>query len=123
MPKNLFNSKDPKITKHLNDMIMFQGDMFLIIIKLREMILGLDLNMNEKVMYGGIMFTLGDVKQCSIYASKKHVSIEFGKGYMLENKNDALEGVGHTRRHIKLFTIDDIENKDISFFLNQLKTI
>ena len=123
MTNSFTPSKDPKVQQHLLDTMMFHEVQFNILIAVRDLVFGSHSDIWEKMMYGGIMFSVGEAKQCGVYVSKNHVSLEFSKGYLLTDPNQILEGVGHTRRHIKLKTVEDIESKQVVSFLAQLSTL
>ena len=42
---------------------------------------------------------------------------------MFQDPNSFLEGSGKYRRHLKLVTADDIEQKELGSFITQLKTV
>ncbi|MGL4994876.1 MAG: DUF1801 domain-containing protein, partial [Deefgea sp.] len=76
----------------------------------------------ERVMYGGFMFaTTADF--CGIFAYKKHVSVEFGRGCDLADVAGVLEGGGKFRRHIKLSSIGDIEGKSLAQYVLQAEQL
>ncbi|MBY0573481.1 MAG: DUF1801 domain-containing protein, partial [Undibacterium sp.] len=50
---------------------------------------------------------------------KEHVSLEFGRGNELNDQHNVLEGKGKFRRHIKLHQCQDLEDKQVKFFLQQ----
>ena len=116
-------SKDLKVQQHLIDTMMFHEAQFEIVIAVRDLVFGSQPDIWEKMMYGGIMFSVGEFKQCGIYISQNHVSLEFSKGYLLSDPNVILEGIGHTRRHIKLHNLEEVESKRVIEFLAQLKEI
>ena len=101
----------------------YNNNWFPVVLEIRKIILESSSQIQEKIMYGGIMFTIENINICGIYVSKNHVSLEFSKGYLLEDKNKILEGVGHTRRHIKIQTIDDIETKKVVGFVSGLGVV
>ncbi len=72
----------------------------------------------ERVMYGGIMFS-GAADWGGIFASKNHVSFEFSQGFSFDDPNNLLEGGGKFRRHLKLQSLDDIKTKNVAFFVAQ----
>ncbi len=123
MTNSFTPSKDSKVQQHLIDTMMFHEAQFEIVIAIRDLVFASQADIWEKMMYGGIMFSVGETKQCGVYVSKNHVSLEFSKGYLLTDPNQILKGVGHTRRHIKLITIEDIESKQAVSFLAQLSTL
>ena len=87
--------------------------------KLRETVLEIHPKTDERIMYGGIMFALDD-DFGGIFASKNHVSFEFGKGFLLDDPDKLLEGKGKFRRHLKIRTLSDIDVKKVAFFVKQI---
>jgi len=58
-----------------------------------------------------------------IFSYKDHVSLEFSKGANLEDPDGVLEGSGKLRRHLKLYTHDDIAAKSAHVFLSQVLNV
>lgn len=71
---------------------------------------------SEEVKYGGIMFASG-IQFAGVFAYKAHVSVEFGSGAKIVDTFGFLEGSGKGRRHLKLRTIADIEDKKLVEYL------
>lgn len=90
-----------------------------ILLALREKVFTLYPHVEERMMYGGIMFTL-ETDFGGLFASKKHISFEFSNGYLFDDPENILEGTGKYRRHIKFQTLEDIESKKIETFLKQI---
>ena len=105
-----------RITKFLEALYVFGEDRFELVQSLREEVLGLNDSITEEVKYGGILFSV-DKPFCGIFSYSKHVSLEFGDGASLSDKYKLLEGEGKFRRHIKLFSQDDIEAKHVREYL------
>lgn len=74
----------------------------------------------ERIMYGGIMFSLQGEDFGGVFPYTKHISFEFSQGHALDDPNGFLEGKGKLRRHIKLRKLEDIEVKQLTFFLLQI---
>ncbi|MBC8524377.1 MAG: DUF1801 domain-containing protein [Chlorobium phaeobacteroides] len=74
-------------------------------------------NASERVMYGGFMFS-DDAQFCGVFAYKEHVSVEFGRGCDLDDPHCVLEGSGKMRRHIKLFSQNDITSKYLELYVD-----
>lgn len=82
--------------------------------ELREMIFTNFEETNERIMYGGIMFSSEkDEDWGGIFSYKNHVSFEFGQGFKLDDPDKILEGTGKERRHIKIKSFSDIEGKKL----------
>ncbi|HFU77490.1 MAG TPA: DUF1801 domain-containing protein [Epsilonproteobacteria bacterium] len=70
----------------------------------------------EEVKYGGILFSSG-VQFCGVFAYKEHVSVEFSMGAKIADTYGFLEGRGKGRRHLKLFTEIDLDEKRLAYYL------
>ena len=112
-------SKNEKVQKFLEEIMMSNHEQFEILQKLREIVFTFYPDVNERIMYGGIMFSLKK-DFGGIFAYKNHVSFEFSHGAVMVNKDNILEGKGKHRRHIKIKTLSDIDNKKVDFFVNQV---
>ena len=123
MQDTFTHSKDSKVQQYLLDTMMFNERQFEIVIAVRDLVFSSQPDIWEKMMYGGIIFSVDETKQCGIYVSQKHVSLEFSKGYLLSDPNGILEGFGHTRKHIKLHNLEEVETKGVLEFLAHLKEI
>ena len=75
---------------------------------------------NERMMYGGIMFSKG-TDFTGIFIYKNHVSMEFSHGSKFSDPDKVLEGKGKYRRHLKFSSLNDVEAKKPGFFLQQSK--
>lgn len=105
-----------RISKMLEDIRFSDQSKFEIIQSLREMILGLDQSVTDEVKYGGILFSAGR-PFCGVFSYAKHISLEFGAGASLPDKYKVLEGTGKLRRHIKIFSTQDISGKYVREYL------
>lgn len=104
-----------RVAKLLEDIRLLSEDRFKLVQSLRKLVLGLE-GISEEVKYGGILFAEGK-PFCGIFSYAKHVSLEFSEGASLPDKHKVLEGDGKLRRHIKLFSIQDIESKHVRDYL------
>ena len=111
-------SKNERVQNFLDDILVNDPDKSDIIEKLRESAFLANSNINERMMYGGIMLSL-EKDFGGIFAYKKHVSFEFSFGSHMDDPNNILEGSGKFRRHIKVHDITDIETKNVAFFVKQ----
>ena len=73
----------------------------------------------EHMMYGGILFKL-DEDVAGVFVYKNHVSLEFSYGFKFEDPNNMLEGGGKYRRHLKLNSVDDLQLKNLDYFVKQI---
>lgn len=111
-------SKNIQVQTLIDDIEMFDIDKFEILLKLRNIVFSCNPEILERVMYGGIMFSLGD-DFGGLFVRKKHVSFEFVFGVQMKDPNGVLEGVGKFRRHLKLRSLKDIEIKKVAYFVEQ----
>ncbi len=114
------NSKNAGVQELLEDLKIDDPEKLELIQALRALVFGIFPQVTERIMYGGIMFTLED-DFGGLFPSKKHVSFEFSQGFGLEDPNGFLEGKGKLRRHLKFKTMADVTMKTPQFFVNQLK--
>ena len=82
----------------------------------RTRILQLADTVGEEVKYGGILFAAPE-PFCGIFVYKQHVSVEFSNGAAIVDPHGLLEGKGKGRRHLKLHTLEDVENKHLADYL------
>ncbi len=107
------------IQEFLQDGLIVDDEKYNILISVRDIIFSLRPETKEKIMYGGIVFSLENEMYSGVFVNKKHVSLEFSKGYLMDDPNRHLEGKGKYRRHLKLFKIEDISLKETAFYINQ----
>ena len=112
-------SKDIETQKFIDSIKFLDDTKYHILIKLREIVFDHYPNIKERIMYGGIMFTLsGDVGGVFVY--QNHISFEFSYGFQFEDPTYFLEGKGKFRRHLKLRSLTDIDKKRVAFFVKQI---
>jgi hypothetical protein len=86
---------------------------------LRELVFSIHPTTTERIMYGGIMFTWQD-DWWGIFPYKNHISFEFSHGTDLSNPDKLLEGNGKYRRHLKISSMEDNTDKQVTFFVKQI---
>ncbi|MCW6666151.1 DUF1801 domain-containing protein [Aerococcaceae bacterium NML190938] len=82
----------------------------------RTIILQMEDTVDEEVKYGGILFAAPE-PFCGIFVYKQHVSVEFSQGAEIVDPYNLLEGKGKGRRHLKLHTLEDLDNKHLTDYL------
>ncbi|MDY6930503.1 MAG: DUF1801 domain-containing protein [Halobacteriota archaeon] len=112
-------SKNEQVQRFLKEILVFNEEQFEIIQKLRAIIFVVHPKTDERMMYGGIMFSLED-DFGGIFAYKKHISFEFSNGYTMYDPDELLEGTGKFRRHLKIRSLSDIDDKKVDFFVKQV---
>lgn len=113
-------SKDTRVQNFLDDLQEITPHKHDIIRACRKLVFDTHPEVNERIIYGGIMFSLRGDDFGGLFASKNHVSFEFSQGVDLNDPKGKMEGAGKFRRHIKLKTIDDVEQKTVLLFVQQL---
>ncbi|MDX2470220.1 MAG: DUF1801 domain-containing protein [SAR324 cluster bacterium] len=113
-------SENEGVQELLDDLKIDDLEKYKIIIALRAITFEIFPQVTERIMYGGIMFTLDD-DFGGLFPSKKHVSFEFSQGFGLDDPEGLLEGKGKLRRHLKFKTMADVTAKTPSYFVEQLK--
>lgn len=105
-----------KVRNLLDDWEIDNPALYEIARSVRTKILELADTVDEEVKYGGILFA-APVPFCGIFVYKQHVSVEFGHGAKIVDPHGLLEGKGKGRRHLKLHTLEDVENKHVTDYL------
>ncbi|GHE22030.1 DUF1801 domain-containing protein [Halomonas urumqiensis] len=108
--------KMTRVDNLLADIRDLSEERYNIIQKLRELALSAGSNVSEEVKYGGILFSLGS-PFCGVFSYARHVSLELSEGARLPDPYGVLEGGGKYRRHIKLKSVSDIEEKYVHIYL------
>jgi len=108
-----------KIINLLQEFELVNPELGEIIQSLREKILIIAPNCEEKVMYGGIIFKTPGRMFCGLFLRKSHISVEFDLGHLLHDKNGYLEGAGKYRRHLKIHNDDEIKTKTVEKFIKE----
>ena len=111
-------SKNEQVKKYLEEIMMINDEQFNILQKLREIVFNVNPKTDERIVYGGIMFSLND-DFGGIFVRKNHISFEFGNGFTMNDPDKLLEGTGKFRRHLKVRSLSDIDDKKVEFFVKQ----
>jgi hypothetical protein len=117
------NSKNEKVQIFLNELMLADPYKYDSLISMRRIVFNEHPETSERIMYGGIMFSLNSEDFGGLYVSKNHISFEFGKGFLLEDPNGFLEGSGKFRRHIKIRQYEDIAIKEVVTFVKQVGSL
>jgi len=112
-------SKDAGVQKFLTELKAFDSDRYKIVTQARALVFAAYPAVSERIMYGGIMFTL-EKDIGGLFVSKNHVSFEFSNGAAFKDPEGLLEGVGKFRRHLKLKNSTDVKAKEVAFFVGQV---
>lgn len=112
-------TKNPKVQNFLNDLEDFNNPQYLIIQELRKIVFEVCPQVEEKMMYGGIMFFIPE-DFGGVFVRKQHISFEFTEGYLMNDPDKKLEGTGKFRRHLKIRSLDEVKEKNVMFFVKQI---
>ncbi len=111
-------SENKKVQQLLDDLMVSDSEKYRLLQALRQVVISCCPSVVERIMYGGIMFSLQE-DFGGLFVYKKHISFEFTQGYRFKDPNAWLEGKGKFRRHIKLVSNGDIERKQVQYFVEQ----
>jgi len=113
-------SDDIETQKFIDNIKVLDSTKYQILKKLRGIVFDNYPKVKERIMYGGIMFSLTE-DFGGVFIYENHISFEFSNGYKFDDSKNLLEGKGKYRRHLKLKSLDDIETKKVDFFIKQTK--
>ena len=84
-------SNDNKVNELLDDIEMIDPEKYELLIELREIVFRHHPETEERVMYGGIMFSFEE-DFGGLFVRKKHISFEFVFGVHMKDPDGVLEG-------------------------------
>lgn len=111
-------STNDRVQEFLEENMIFDNEKYSILQELREIVFKIYKDTSERMMYGGIMFSIVD-DFGGIFVRKNHISFEFSNGFKMNDPNKLLEGTGKFRRHLKITSLSDINEKKVEFFVKQ----
>lgn len=79
-------------------------------------------DLSEGIKYGGLIFERDNQLIGGVFIYKNHASLEFSEGARFEDPHTVLEGKGKYRRHIKLVSTGDVEEKHCADYIKQALT-
>ncbi len=100
----MIKSNNEQVHNFLEEIQIIDDEKYLILQKLRGIVFNNNKTVNDRMMYGGIMFSLDD-DFGGIFVRKNHISFEFSNGFILKDPNNILEGTGKFRRHLKITSL------------------
>lgn len=112
----MIKSTNEKVRNFLDGMMLNDAEKYSCLIEMRDIVFNIYPKTNERMMYGGILFSLDSEDFSGLFVRQKHLSIEFPKGFLMKDPNKFLEGSGKFRRHLKIRAKEDIKNKKVVFF-------
>ena len=111
--------KKQTVQEYLDALILLDSEKYDIVILLRDKVKQLNLTISERMMYGGIMFSLKE-DLGGIFVYKNHVSFEFGQGFNFKDPDHLLQGKRKYRRHLKINNMNDISFIKADFYIKQM---
>jgi hypothetical protein len=77
--------------------------------RVRELILGADPRVTERVQYGTITFASGDDMASFVQVAKKPVTLMFNRGQLIQGRRSYLEGSGPNARFMRFAGLAEVE--------------
>lgn len=111
--------KNIQIEKLFQEFELVNPGLVIIMRSLRKMVLKIAPVSEEKIMYGGIIYSIPERMFCGLFLRKKHISVEFDLGFLLEDKDKCLEGTGKYRRHLKIHNKEEIIIKKVDKYIKE----
>jgi len=105
-----------RVQTFLDELRDQRADHFAIVSGVRDVVLHSGPAISEEVKYGGILFS-SRTAFCGVFPYAGHVTLEFSDGAALPDKHGVLLGQGKLRRHIKLFSVSDIEDRHVAEYV------
>jgi hypothetical protein len=90
-----------------------------VVANLSKQALGLAPDIREDVKWNALCYLKGDRAFVGIMPYRKYVSVIFDRGVELDDPHQVLEGKGHTMRHIKIHSFDDLEKAHVGSYIKQ----
>ncbi|MCF6256248.1 MAG: DUF1801 domain-containing protein [Gammaproteobacteria bacterium] len=106
-----------KIDNFLHDIQSLSEEKFTLLVSIKKIFNEAHAGLVEDIKYGGLVFSLSNTLVGGIYVYEKHLSIEFSHGAELSDLDHILEGKGKKRRHIKIYSMSDISEKKVGYFV------
>jgi hypothetical protein len=115
----MIESDDPEVQTFIEDVVATNEELFEILEALRDLVFDIYPGVNERIKYGGIMFSLEGDDFGGLFVYTEHVTFEFSDGARLPDPKGLLEGTGARRRHLKFESLADIEANDTAFYVKK----
>lgn len=108
-----------KVNEFLEDLRLVSPERYELVCAIQKLFNQADPNVTGGVKYGGLTFSTSKGLVGGIFSYKEHVSIEFSDGADFPDPGGVLEGGGKRRRHIKLRSLNDINNKSVVTYVRE----
>jgi len=108
-----------RVEDFINDIYSFNPEYAEIIERVRDIFIEENAELLLDIKYGGLVFFQKGELVGGVFPYKKHLSIEFSNGADFTDPSSSLEGKGKNRRHLKIFTAEDLYTKKATYFVKQ----
>jgi len=112
-------SKNIDVQHFLDGIELIDHDKYELLNAMRDIVFKIYPRVQERMMYGGIMFSYDKNDFGGLFIRKNHISFEFARGYLMKDPKKLLEGSGKFRRHLKIGTLENVKSTDVRFFVKQ----
>ena len=113
------SSDSPEVQDFIDGLQKSDENQYQIVQKCREIVSDINSDVEEEIKYGWILFLKDGELFWWVFSYKDHISFEFSKGVDFDDPEKILEWTGKFRRHLKIHGQDDIQDKNIEFFVKQ----
>lgn len=107
---------NPELYQFMEDLASVSPLKAEIIDQIRSYFNKLDTDIEERIIYGGVGFFFNDKHFGGAYPNKKHVNFAFSRGVELDDPKSLLQGKGKFRRHLQIFALEELEEKEAETF-------
>lgn len=90
-----------------------------ILLSVRKLASTISQGAREDIKWNALCLFKSDRAFVGIMPYKKYVSVIFDRGSELHDPNGVLEGKGKEMRHIKIFNVSDIEDKNVAHYIEE----
>ena len=87
------NSRNSAVQTFLDQTAHAEPEKFAILQALRQIVFDIYPAVEERIMYGGIMFSVEEKDFGGLFLRKNHISFEFGNGHSMKDPENHLEGI------------------------------
>lgn len=108
-----------QVENFIQDVLFIDEEKGAILTTLRTILQKTCPSLTEEIKYGGLVFNIGNDLLGGIFLRKKHISLEFSYGYLFQDVDRYLEGSGKYRRHLKVYSLNDISGKNAEYYIKQ----
>lgn len=113
------NTALQEVEDFISDIQLINTEHAKIIELVRDLFMVEKLQITLGIKYGGLCFFQKQALIAGVFPYKKHLSIEFSNGSDFSDPFSVLEGNGKKRRHLKIFSAEDVETKNVLYFVKQ----